>query len=169
METPKSVDTLMVFEAGSINTIINDNHGNIYTNRSGEPGSEEEDEEEEDSEKVNDGAFTLTASTTGNELVCLLAAMLARRMYEYQGAAKFIAYICDRYPSSAIDNTVRRRLEKRMHDTLKNHDISIVRDQGSMLYFISTLSKQSARIEQLKRKSQALYDRVVGQGVGQGV
>lgn len=36
METPQQVDSLFVFEAGSINTIINDNHGTIYTNRSGE-------------------------------------------------------------------------------------------------------------------------------------
>lgn len=36
MQTPERVDSLFVFEAGSINTIINDNHGTIYTNRSGQ-------------------------------------------------------------------------------------------------------------------------------------
>lgn len=32
MNSPQHVDTLFLFENGSINTVINDNHGNIYTN-----------------------------------------------------------------------------------------------------------------------------------------
>lgn len=46
MDTPQSVESLFVFEAGSINTIIKDNHGTIYTNRSGENGEATREEED---------------------------------------------------------------------------------------------------------------------------
>lgn len=44
MEAPQNVESLFVFEAGSINTIIKDNHGTIYTNRSGESVGEKSKE-----------------------------------------------------------------------------------------------------------------------------
>lgn len=44
MEAPQHVESLFVFEAGSINTIIKDNHGTIYTNRSGESVGEKSKE-----------------------------------------------------------------------------------------------------------------------------
>lgn len=53
MQTPEKVDSLFIFEAGSINTIINDNHGTIYTNRSGQEQQPEELTDDDLRNKIN--------------------------------------------------------------------------------------------------------------------
>lgn len=108
METPEHVDTLFVFEKGSINTIIKDNHGTIYT------GGKRDDEnaaddvktaqkpltEEELKEKVD---FVKPNITAKKQYFSVCRYMMWRKMVperDFKGACAILERL---YPGLGLD------------------------------------------------------------------